>query len=121
MRRVLDVFAYSRELVPDELAEVRYRASMQPGFQESYGSMFPAPRQRWVDAMCTPEAEISRIQHRTLIVHGREDKVIPVDTSLKLMKLVENGDVHVFSHCGHWVQIERSTDFNRLVSDFLAS
>lgn len=38
MRAVLDVFAYSRELVNDELAEVRFRASTQPGFQESFGS-----------------------------------------------------------------------------------
>lgn len=43
MRKVLDVFAYSRELVNDELAEVRYRASVEPGFQESLSAMFPAP------------------------------------------------------------------------------
>jgi pimeloyl-ACP methyl ester carboxylesterase len=119
MRKVLDVFAYNRELVPDELAEVRYRASMQPGFQESYRAMFPAPRQRWVDAMRTPDEEIRGITHRTLIVHGREDQVIPVENSIHLMQLLDNGDVHVFSHCGHWVQIERSADFNRLVRDFL--
>jgi|tagenome__1003787_1003787.scaffolds.fasta_scaffold20530559_1 pimeloyl-ACP methyl ester carboxylesterase len=120
MRRVLDVFAYNRELVPDELAEVRYRASMQPGFQESFAAMFPAPRQRWVEAMRTPDEEIRALPHRTLIVHGREDQVIPVDNSLRLMTLLENGDLHVYSHCGHWVQIERSADFNRLVGDFLA-
>jgi pimeloyl-ACP methyl ester carboxylesterase len=120
MRKVLDVFAYDRALVPDELAEVRYRASMQPGFQESYGSMFPAPRQRWVDAMRTSDDEIRALPHQTLIVHGREDQVIPVENSLRLMRLVENGDLHVFAHCGHWVQIERSADFNRLVGDFLA-
>lgn len=120
MRKVLDVFAYNRELVPDELAEVRYRASMQPGFQESYGSMFPAPRQRWVEAMRTPDEVIRQIQHETLIVHGREDKVIPVDTSLKLMQLLDNGELHVYPHCGHWVQIERSKHFNKLVRDFLA-
>jgi len=120
MRKVLDVFAYNRELVPDELAEVRYRASMQPGFQESFAAMFPPPRQRWVDAMRTPDEEIRALPHRTLIVHGREDQVIPVDNSVRLMSLVENGDLHVFSHCGHWVQIERSADFNRLVGDFLA-
>ena len=120
MRKVMDVFAYDRALVPDELAEVRYRASIQPGFQESFAAMFPAPRQRWVDAMKTPEEDIRKLPHRTLIVHGREDQVIPVDTSLKLMQLMDNGDLHVFSHCGHWVQIERSADFNRLVGDFLA-
>lgn len=120
MRAVLDVFAYDRKLVPDELAEVRYRASMQPGFQESFAAMFPAPRQRWVEAMRTPDEEIRALPHQTLIVHGREDQVIPVENSLQLMRLVENGDLHVFAHCGHWVQIERSADFNRLVGDFLA-
>ncbi len=121
MRGVLDVFAYDRSLVPDELAEVRYRASTQPGFQESYGAMFPAPRQRWVDAMRTPDDEIRKITHETLIVAGREDRVIPVETSLALMRLVDNAQLHVYPHCGHWTQIERSADFNRLVGDFLSA
>jgi pimeloyl-ACP methyl ester carboxylesterase len=120
MRKVLDVFAYDRALVPDELAEVRYRASMQPGFQESYAAMFPAPRQRWVEGMQTPDEQIEALPHRTLIVHGREDQVIPVDNSLRLMRMVQNGDLHVFAHCGHWVQIERSAPFNKLVADFLS-
>jgi pimeloyl-ACP methyl ester carboxylesterase len=119
MRKVLDVFAYDRKLVPDELAEVRYRVTLQPGFQESFAAMFPAPRQRWVDAMRTDDEEIRKLSHQTLIIHGREDQVIPVETSLHLMQLLDNGDLHVFSHCGHWVQIERSADFNRIVGDFI--
>ncbi len=120
MRKVLDVFAYSRDLVNDELAEVRYRGSIQPGFQESFAAMFPAPRQRWVEAMCTPEDEIRRLPHRTLIVHGREDQVIPLQTSLRLMELIDNADLSVFSHCGHWSMIERTKDFNRNVSEFFS-
>ena len=120
MRKVLDVFAYSRDLVNDELAEVRYRGSIQPGFQESFAAMFPAPRQRWVEAMCTPEDEIRRLPLRTLIVHGREDQVIPVQTSLRLMELIDNADLSVFSHCGHWSMIERTEDFNRNVSEFFS-
>lgn len=118
MRKVLDVFAYSREIVNDELAEVRYRGSIEPGFQESFSAMFPAPRQRWVEAMCTPEDAIRQLPHRALIVHGREDQVIPVQTSLRLMELLDNGDLVVMSHCGHWSMIERTSDFNRYVRDF---
>jgi pimeloyl-ACP methyl ester carboxylesterase len=120
MRKVLDVFAYSRDIVNDELAQVRYRGSIQPGFQESFAAMFPAPRQRWVEAMCTPEDEIRRLPHRTLIVHGREDQVIPLQTSLRLMELIDNADLSVFSHCGHWSMIERTKDFNRNVSEFFS-
>jgi pimeloyl-ACP methyl ester carboxylesterase len=121
MRKVLDVFAYSRDLVNDELAEVRYRGSIQPGFQESFAAMFPAPRQRWVEAMCSPEDAIRQLPHRTLIVHGREDQVIPLQTSLRLMELIDNADLTVFSHCGHWSMIERTADFNRTVDEFFRS
>jgi len=118
MRNVLDFFAYSRDLVNEELAQVRYKASVEPGFQEAFSAIFPAPRQRWVDAMSTPEDEISKLTHRTLVMHGREDKVIPVSNSYKLEELIDNADLAVFSHCGHWSMIERTADFNRLVRDF---
>jgi len=121
MRRIMDYFAYSRELVTDELAEVRYRASIQPGFHESYGAMFPAPRQRWVDSMVTPDELIRALPHRTLIVHGREDRVIPLQTSLRLLELIPRSELHVFGQCGHWSQIERADAFNALLLSFLTS
>lgn len=120
MRRVMDYyFAYSRELVTDELAEVRYRASVRPGAQEAYGAMFPAPRQRWVDALVTPDEEIAGLPHETLIIHGRDDRVIPLDTSLHLLHVIESSQLHVFGQCGHLTQIERSAALNLLLVGFL--
>lgn len=120
MRALLDVFAYSRELVTDELAELRYRASVQPGFQESFAAMFPAPRQRWVDAMVTSDEEIARLPHPTLVIHGRDDRVIPLANALHLLDVVPDVRLHVFGRCGHWTQIEHAEAFNRLLLDFLA-
>lgn len=120
MRHLLDIFAYDRSLVNDELARMRYEASIRPGFQESFAAMFPAPRQRWVDAMASPEADIRALPHETLIIHGREDEVIPLQTSLTLAQLIDNAQLHVFGHCGHWTQIEHNERFTKLVSDFLA-
>ena len=119
MRRILDYFAYSRELVSDELAEVRYRAALAPGVQEAFSAMFPAPRQRWVEAITTPEAKIRAIPHETLIIHGREDKVIPLDNAYRLLGLIERSELHVFGRCGHWSQIEWAADFNALLVRFL--
>jgi pimeloyl-ACP methyl ester carboxylesterase len=121
MRSVLDFFAYNRNLVNEELAQVRYRDSSQPGWQEGFSSMFPAPRQRWVEALMTPEEDIKALKNRTLIMHGREDKVIPLSTSLRLEELIDDADLCVFAHCGHWSMIERTADFNRLVRDFFLS
>jgi 2-hydroxymuconate-semialdehyde hydrolase len=120
MRGLLDIFAHDRSLVNDELAELRYQASIRPGFQESFSAMFPAPRQRWVDAMASAEADIKAIKHPTLVIHGRDDRVIPLANSLTLNRWIEDSQLHVFGRCGHWVQIEHNRDFNLLVSNFLA-
>jgi pimeloyl-ACP methyl ester carboxylesterase len=118
MRKVLDYFTYDKSAIDDELARSRYEGSIQPGFQESFSAMFPAPRQRWVEAMTIPDEELKKLPHRTLIVHGREDQVIPVSNSYYLEGVLENGDLIVYSHCGHWSMIERNADFNRHVRDF---
>jgi pimeloyl-ACP methyl ester carboxylesterase len=119
MKRLLDVFAYDRGLVTDELAELRYRASIRPGLQAALASMFPAPRQRGVDALAAYEDRLDEIRAPTLVIHGREDRVIPLATSLKLLAAIDDARLHVFGHCGHWTQIEHTAAFNRLVRDFL--
>ena len=120
MRSILDVFAHDRTLVNDELAEVRYRASIEPGVQEAFAAMFPAPRQRWVDALATPDDAIRALPHDTLIVHGRDDRVIPLANAYRLLELIERAQLHVFGRCGHWTQIEWAADFNAALLRFLA-
>ena len=119
MRELLDWFAYDRGLVNDDLARLRYEASIRPGFQESFAAMFPAPRQRWVDAMASAEADIRAIAHQTLVIHGREDRVIPLSNSVTLADWIVRAQLHVFGQCGHWTQIEHAGRFARLVGDFL--
>ncbi|HLN67227.1 MAG TPA: alpha/beta fold hydrolase [Streptosporangiaceae bacterium] len=119
MRKILDYFAYSRDLVSGELAEVRYRAALAPGVQEAFSAMFPAPRQRWVEAMSTPEDQIRAVEHETLIVHGRDDQVIPLSNAYRLLGLIERSELHVFGRCGHWSQIEWAAEFNALLIRFL--
>ncbi len=120
MRGIMDVFAFDRGLVNDDIARLRYEASIRPGFHESYSSMFPAPRQRWVDALASDESAIAAIGKETLIIHGREDQVIPLENSLRFSQLISHSQLHVFGRCGHWTQIEHSKRFTELVSNFLA-
>ncbi len=121
MQAIMRFFAYDQSLVGDELVQLRYEASMRPGVHEAYSSMFPAPRQRWVDAMAHDEKDIRALPHQTLLVHGRDDQVIPLSTSLTLMQWIDNSQLHVFGRCGHWTQIEHAAAFANLVSGFLRS
>lgn len=119
MLAIMKYFAYDQSLLNGELAQLRYQASIRPGVQEAFASMFPEPRQRGLDAMCVPEGDIRSITAPTLIVHGRDDQVIPLTTSLQLLELIDNSQLHVFGQCGHWTQIEKSEEFAELVIDFL--
>ncbi|MDR1794857.1 MAG: alpha/beta fold hydrolase [Erysipelotrichaceae bacterium] len=119
MRAIINIFAYNRKIVTDALTQMRYEASIEPGFQESFSAMFPAPRQRWVKAQAKYEAQISDLDHPTLIVHGREDLVIPVENSIRIFRLMKHAQLHIFSECGHWTQIEQTDRFIKLVRDFV--
>ena len=118
MRKMLDLFAYDRSLVSDELAQLRYEASLRPGVQDAYASMFPAPRQQWIDALASDPADIARIQAPALIMHGREDRILPYSNSTTLFELIPNAQLHLFGKCGHWTQIEHARRFNALLLDF---
>jgi pimeloyl-ACP methyl ester carboxylesterase len=112
-------FAYDPALATEGLVHLRYAASVQTGFHESYHAMFPAPYQRHLNALATPDEAIAKIESPTLLLHGREDRVVPLAVSLRLFELLPNAELHAFGKCGHWTMIERATDFNRLVMQFL--
>jgi len=118
MEELLELFTYDHSFVSKELIKTRYESSIQPGFQESFSSMFPAPRQQGVESMAISENSIRNIPHNTLIIHGREDKVIPMETSLKLLRMIGNAQLHIFGKCGHWTQIEHTEEFAGLICSF---
>lgn len=120
MREMLDLFAYDKSLLSDDLARLRQDAATRPGVLEAYQEMFPTPRQEALDTLSLTEQQISSVSQETLIIHGRDDQVIPLETSERLLRCITRSQLHVFGQCGHWVQIEHGARFSRLVEDFLA-
>jgi pimeloyl-ACP methyl ester carboxylesterase len=120
MEELLSYFVYNRNLLPPNLGELRFEASIKPGAQERWASLFPAPRQQWIDALALPAARLGALIQPTLLVHGRDDQVIPLDSSVQLLRAIDDATLHVFPHTGHWVQIERAAEFSFLVRQFLS-
>ena len=88
MREVIGLFAHDRRLITDELIELRYQASLSPAVRDSWAAMFPEPRQRWVDDLALSGAELEAISTPVLLVHGRDDRVVPWrDSSARLLGL----------------------------------
>ena len=121
MREIVKSFAYDTSFITDDLIKSRYEASIRPGYQESYSSIFGATRQDTIQALVTPEADVRAINRRALVIHGRDDKIVPLSNSYQLHALIEKSDLHVFGQCGHWTQIEKKDQFVAQVMDFFAS
>lgn len=119
MRGLMNTFAHDSSLVKEEIVRSRYEASIRPGAQEKYSSLFPAPQQRWLSELSTSDDKLGAMPHSTLIVHGREDVIVPVQCSIKFNEVIPNSELHVFGNCGHWTQIEMRERFVELVIPFL--
>jgi 2-hydroxymuconate-semialdehyde hydrolase len=61
-------------------------------------------------------AELSGIWHQVLVVHGREDRIIPVEASRYFADHLPNANLFVIGECGHWTQIEHPTTFQTLLT-----
>jgi 2-hydroxymuconate-semialdehyde hydrolase len=118
MKRVMDIMAYNRDLVTDELAELRYQATIRPGAQEAFERVFPEPLQRHLDAQIVSDEQLASLPYETLMIHGRDDRVVPFANSMHMFNTIPNAQLHAFGKCGHWTQIEHADRFRELVVDF---
>ena len=103
--------------VTDEAVEARLTAMRS---QPEYRSLFPAPRQRWVDDLSLSADELRALALPVLLIHGARDRIVPLrDSALPLLELLGDVRAHVFGGAGHATPLERTNEFNRLVTTFL--
>jgi pimeloyl-ACP methyl ester carboxylesterase len=121
MRKLMQTFACNPGLVTDAIVQSRFEASVRPGAQRQFSRLFPEPRQAKLTALATPESRIREIPHPALVVHGREDAIVPVELAYRLCSLLKHSELHVFGECGHWTQIEKKDRFLQVVAPFLKS
>ena len=56
----------------------------------------------------------------TLAIHGRNDKTVHFENSMRLVSLIPDSRLILLNRCGHWAQLEHAAEFNRLVAGFVA-
>jgi 4,5:9,10-diseco-3-hydroxy-5,9,17-trioxoandrosta-1(10),2-diene-4-oate hydrolase len=116
----LRTLVYDQALITDELIAERYAAASDPAAiaaMAALGATFFHPDTA-EEGMLWREAH--RLRQDVLLIWGREDRVNPVDGALVALKLIRRAQLHVFGRCGHWAQLERFDEFNRLTLNFLA-
>lgn len=112
LERILRGMVFDQDRITPEMVERRFEASVARELL-----VHSKPNLDWMRTLWRRAGDIP---HKTLLIYGRDDRVVPWDTALILLRLMPNADLHVFSQCGHWTQVERADEFNRLVETFLS-
>jgi 3-oxoadipate enol-lactonase len=98
---------------PEEFERiVRWRRADSPSLSAYYGQMRAGAR-----------FDVSRDAHSitspTLVIHGAEDRYVPVANAVALAEAIPGAKLRVLDNAGHLVFIERFADVNREVVTFL--
>jgi 2-hydroxymuconate-semialdehyde hydrolase len=123
LRGLMRGFLYDPAKFNEEVEQVvaaRWEDVNREEVRRSFSAMFSGDLQKAVDDLALPEASLRAINQRVLLTHAREDQYVPVSTSLTLVQLLPNAQLHGFDHCGHWISIEKRQAFHQLVMAFLA-
>lgn len=114
MRELVDVMVFDAGQQAEAVAQTRLAALMaNPEHIANFLATEHNPRD------FPGEEAIAGIASPTLLIHGRDDRVLHYEHSLKLLSLITDSRLVLFNRCGHWAQVERAEEFNRLVTDFV--
>ncbi len=114
----LRIMVYDQKLITPDLIDERFAIASTPeslAATRAMGKSFAGPDfelgMMW--------REVYKLRQRVLLIWGREDRVNPLDGALVALKQIPRVQLHVFGQCGHWAQLEKFDEFNKLTVDFL--
>jgi 2-hydroxymuconate-semialdehyde hydrolase len=107
-RQVMHSFAYDAEKFEgmEEIVENRYKIATDPGIMKTAVKMIDSMK-NGIETLNMPPELLGKMPHEVLIFHGRQDRVVPLDTSLYLIQHLKHAELYVLDRSGHWSQLER--------------
>jgi 2-hydroxy-6-oxonona-2,4-dienedioate hydrolase len=117
MKKLVEIMTYDATFATDALAQERADAAVAR----------PDHLANWLEGMAgggpvrtaATVEQVASITTPALLVHGRDDRVVHYEHSLRLVSTIPNSRLVLFNRCGHWAQLEHAAEFNRLVKDFI--
>jgi 2-hydroxy-6-oxonona-2,4-dienedioate hydrolase len=116
-KRLVSVMAYDQKFATDELAQQRSANALAhpehlSGFRQAVqqGAAFFRMADR-----------LGEITAPTLAIHGRDDRTVGMENSLRLVAAIPDSRLLLLNRCGHWAQLEHAAEFNRAVTSFVTN
>jgi pimeloyl-ACP methyl ester carboxylesterase len=119
VRRSLQTVFYDPRAVTEDLVDEIYQLAKKPGVGQAWRS-WQRNEIGWEGFHTNFVERLHTLEVPTLILHGADDKYVPVSWARRAHKLIKDSELHVFPQCGHWLTREKPGEFNRAVLEFLA-
>jgi pimeloyl-ACP methyl ester carboxylesterase len=120
IRWSLQTIFYNPEAVTRDLEDEVYQLAKKPRVGHAWMS-WQKNEIRWGGLHTNFVDELHTLAVPTLILHGAEDRYVPVSWAQRAHTLIKDSELHIFPQCGHWLTREKPQEFNRAVLEFLAS
>lgn len=118
LKKLVQIMCFDQSFATDELAEIRSAAAREnPEHLTDFIANQGPPQVR--DYLTGDPRALARITAPTLAIHGRDDRVVSFENSLRLVTYVPRAQLLLWNQCGHWAQIEYADRFNKVVADFV--
>ena len=120
LRRGMEKAFYNPDIIEEEWLDLNYQYMKTPGAKDALISLirsnatFSGPRPGVVMT-----SKLHLVKSPTLIIHGANDRVIPVEDARNASKLIPNSKLEVFARCGHCPHMEKPDELNKAVISFL--
>lgn len=116
LKEMMDIFVYDNSRLTEEMFTKRFDSILsRKDHLENFVQSAKANPKQFPDV----SYRLPEINHETLIIWGRDDRFVPMDTGLILLNGLQRAELHIFNRCGHWAQWEYADKFNRMTLDFL--
>ncbi len=106
--------------ITDELIDLIHQQVMIPGVAKAFSDIQDTDM-TWKGVKTVYLDQLPLIQAKTLIIHGGEDRLVPLACSKEAQLLIPNAKLEILEGCGHWPQRDHPEEFNRIVREFLMS
>lgn len=116
MRRLIGVLSNPGFVPTSGQVSYRYELSVRPDVRAAYRATMG-----WVKAngLAYTEDQLREVKARTLVVNGKDDVIVPVETAYRFLELLENSTGYILPHCRHWAMIEYPRLFAEVCLDFI--
>jgi len=122
MRRRIEGAFYNPDVVTEEMVEKSYEFMKMPEVKRAMLKIMRnnvGLRGLYPESIMTDKLHL--VKAPTLLIHGEQDTLIPLAHARNAAKLIPNARLEVLKECGHVPHIEKTTEFNKIVIEFLKS